>query len=112
MSVTEEIKHLKLGDITSLSQGLAINSKTKHLLKNKGIPLLRITDLINNEVEQYIDELHLHGIKVMIKPQIWVSKGEFTGKIEMKSAADWSKFENGYTSFILSFAKILVAKSI
>ena len=55
MSVTEEIKNLKLGDITSLSQGLAINSKTKHLLKNKGIPLLRIKDLINNQVEQYVD---------------------------------------------------------
>ena len=61
MSVTEEIKHLKLGDITSLSQGLAINSKTKHLLKNKGIPLLRIKDLINNQVEQYIDTENAPG---------------------------------------------------
>jgi type I restriction enzyme S subunit len=56
MKESKEIQHFKLGDISSLSQGLAINSATKHLLKDDGIPLLRITDLINNKVEQYIDQ--------------------------------------------------------
>jgi type I restriction enzyme, S subunit len=53
--LTKDLHNFTLGDISSLSQGLAINSKTKHLLKDVGIPLLRITDLINNKVEQYID---------------------------------------------------------
>jgi len=46
----------KLGDVCSLYQGIAINSKTKHALVEKSdLPLLRIKDLKNNTVEQYID---------------------------------------------------------
>ncbi|PIY96014.1 MAG: hypothetical protein COY66_05245 [Candidatus Kerfeldbacteria bacterium CG_4_10_14_0_8_um_filter_42_10] len=45
-----------LGDVCSLFQGIAINAKTKHALVEKSeLPLLRIKDLRNNTVEQYID---------------------------------------------------------
>ena len=48
----------KLGDVCTLYQGLAINKKTKHLLVEKStIPLLRIKDLKNNTVEQYVAEV-------------------------------------------------------
>ncbi|HEY9708976.1 MAG TPA: restriction endonuclease subunit S [Oculatellaceae cyanobacterium] len=46
----------KIGDVVTLEQGLAINAKTKHLIADEGIPLLRITDLINNKESQYIDK--------------------------------------------------------
>lgn len=45
-----------IGDVVKLTQGLAINAKTKHLLKDTGLPLLRITDLLNNTEEQFVDE--------------------------------------------------------
>src|SRR3989344_3580820 len=46
----------KLGEICDLQQGLCINRKSKHLVvKRSNLPLLRITDLINNKQEQYID---------------------------------------------------------
>lgn len=45
-----------IGRYVKLSQGLVVNAKTNHLIKNKGIPLLRITDLINNTQEIFIDE--------------------------------------------------------
>ena len=51
-----EFIECSIGDVVQLKQGLAINTKTKHLLKEKGLPLLRITDLLNNSHEQYIDE--------------------------------------------------------
>lgn len=45
-----------LGDVCSLYQGIAINAKTKHALVEKSeLPLLRIKDLKNNSVEQYIN---------------------------------------------------------
>lgn len=45
-----------LADVCSLYQGIAINAKTKHALVEKSdLPLLRIKDLKNNTVEQYID---------------------------------------------------------
>ena len=49
-------KDKTLGDVCTLYQGIAINSKTKHALVEKSdLPLLRIKDLKNNTVEQYID---------------------------------------------------------
>lgn len=46
----------RLGDVCSLFQGIAINSKTKHALVEKSdLPLLRIKDLRNNSEEQFID---------------------------------------------------------
>lgn len=48
---------VKMGDVVELQQGLAINKKSKHLIVEKSsLALLRITDLINNKQEQFIDE--------------------------------------------------------
>lgn len=45
-----------LGEVCNLYQGVAINAKTRHVLVEKSeLPLLRIKDLKNNTVEQYID---------------------------------------------------------
>ncbi|HZJ20576.1 MAG TPA: glycoside hydrolase, partial [Pricia sp.] len=43
---------------------------------------------------QYIELLHKNGIKTMVKPQIWIWKGEFTGTLKMASEADWKILEN------------------
>ena len=52
----EDWEEKTLGDVCSLYQGIAINAKTKHALVEKSdLPLLRIKDLKNNTVEQYID---------------------------------------------------------
>jgi len=56
--------------------------------------------------EQYIDELRKKGIKIMIKPQIWVWRGEFTGFIEMKNEANWKILEDSYSKFILEYAEL------
>ncbi|GAA0685371.1 hypothetical protein GCM10009104_08680 [Marinobacterium maritimum] len=50
-----EGKITTLGEVCDLYQGLAINSKTKHLLDENGsIPLLRIKDLRNGTSEQFV----------------------------------------------------------
>lgn len=46
------------------------------------------------------------GLHVMIKPQIWVAMGDYTGEILMTSERDWSEFESSYSSYILEFARI------
>ena len=50
------------------------------------------------------DLFHQHHIKRMLKPQIWVKKGVFTGFIEMKSERDWKSFEQNYRDFLLFYA--------
>ncbi|GAL66844.1 glycoside hydrolase family 113 [Jejuia pallidilutea] len=53
---------------------------------------------------QYINELHKKNIKIMLKPQIWVWQGEYTGHIEMSSETDWKALEDSYSKFILAYA--------
>jgi hypothetical protein len=57
-------------------------------------------------VNQYIDILHKNGISVMLKPQIWIRGGEFTGELEMKTEEEWIILENTYKDFIISYAKV------
>ncbi|MEM8928280.1 MAG: glycoside hydrolase [Bacteroidota bacterium] len=56
--------------------------------------------------KQYIDILQKNGIKIMVKPQIWVWRGEFTGDILMKTEEDWKLLEKTYTDFALTYAKL------
>lgn len=56
--------------------------------------------------KQYIEALKSEGIKVMMKPQIWIWNGEFTGFLKMKTEGDWKILEDSYTAFILEFAQV------
>ena len=56
--------------------------------------------------EKNIKLLHSKGLNVMLKPQVWVGRGDFTGRIEMKSEKDWLTFESTYSDYIISFAKM------
>ncbi|RWS45325.1 hypothetical protein CKA55_13445, partial [Arcobacter suis] len=43
-------EEVKFGELLTLKQGFALNSKSKHYLSDEenGIPLLKISDLFNN----------------------------------------------------------------
>ncbi len=56
--------------------------------------------------KQYIEILHKNGIKVMVKPHIWIRRGEFTGTMAMNSEEDWKSLEKSYESFILTYAEL------
>ncbi|OIQ23171.1 glycoside hydrolase [Lacinutrix sp. MedPE-SW] len=56
-------------------------------------------------VKQYGKSLQAKGIKIMVKPQIWIRNGEFTGYLKMKTEADWKTLETSYSSFILEYAE-------
>ena len=51
-------------------------------------------------------EFHKKKIKIMLKPQIWIPNGGFTGQIDMKSEQDWITFEKSYETFILDYAQV------
>ena len=54
---------------------------------------------------QYAKKFQKHQIKIMVKPQIWVWRGEYTGFIEMDSEEKWKVLEESYSEFILTYAK-------
>jgi len=61
-------------------------------------------------IRQYASQFKIQGINIMVKPQIWVWKGEFTGHIKMNSEQDWKTLEDSYEHYILTFAN--TAKAI
>lgn len=63
-------------------------------------------------VTQYITELHKNNIAVMMKPQIWIWHGEFTGYLKMASEEDWQLLENSYRDFILTFAAVAAESNV
>jgi hypothetical protein len=54
----------------------------------------------------YIKIAQSAKIKIMLKPQIWIWGGAFTGHIKMTTEADWNALENSYSKFILEYAKL------
>jgi len=59
-----------------------------------------------NGIKQNTQVLHRNHFKIMLKPQIWVRHGAYTGFIEMESEENWKLLEASYTDFILLYAKL------
>lgn len=53
-----------------------------------------------------IQLLHKKGVSVMVKPQVWVGRGVYTGTIDMEMDSDWEKLEKNYRAYLLDFAKM------
>jgi type I restriction enzyme, S subunit len=49
-------KECEIGNLVELRQGLCINKKSNHLVADSGLPLLRITDMINQKHSVFIKE--------------------------------------------------------
>ncbi|TVZ53065.1 glycoside hydrolase family 113 [Dokdonia sp. Hel_I_53] len=52
----------------------------------------------------YITQLHKGNINVMMKPQLWIRHGEFTGYLKMRTEEDWLALEESYRVFIIEYA--------
>jgi hypothetical protein len=63
-------------------------------------------------IQHSVRLLHARGLKVMIKPQLWVGHGDFTGHIEMHSEADWQLFEQGYLDYMLAYAHLASQENV
>lgn len=48
-------REYRIGELVDLSQGQVINAQTNHLVVSEGIPLLRITDMLNGTKTVFID---------------------------------------------------------
>ena len=56
--------------------------------------------------KQYIEALQKKQIKIMLKPQIWIRRGGFTGSLNLNSESDWKLLEDSYAKFILEYAAL------
>lgn len=65
-----EWKEERLGPLVKLSQGQVINSKTNYLVVAEGLPLLRITDMLNKTKSVFIDKNRVPKKNVAIPEDI------------------------------------------
>jgi hypothetical protein len=56
-------------------------------------------------VKETIRQAHKAGIKVMLKPQVYVPGG-WTGALDFNNDADWESWESTYSYYILYFAEL------
>ena len=55
---------------------------------------------------QYVNLLQQNTIGILLKPQLWIKGGAFTGTLKMNTEADWVALENTYETFILTYANL------
>lgn len=55
--------------------------------------------------EETIRQAHAAGLKVMLKPQVYIPNG-WTGSLDFDSEADWAQWEAAYEKYILDFAAL------
>ena len=55
---------------------------------------------------QYIEILKANKLKVMMKPQLWIWRGIFTGSLKMPTEEMWQRLEKSYEDFILTYARL------
>ena len=85
---------IPFGFITSSSSTVSFNSSTQWWGEtDEGVATL-IT---------YAKE---HGNTVMIKPQVWIWGGDYTGDYEPLLESEWQNLENTYYDYILHFADL------
>ena len=48
---------------------------------------------------------HKKGIKVLVKPHIWIT-GSWVGDMQFTTNSQWESFEKSYTSYIMEFARV------
>ena len=52
------------------------------------------------------------GLRVMLKPQIWIGSGAYTGNVTHDSEEHWKKLEDSYRAYILEFAQIAADENV
>ena len=62
-------------------------------------------------VKTNIKQAHQAGLKVMIKPQVWMSKS-WIGDFDLASEAEWKIWESDYKKYIFYFVKVAAEENV
>ncbi|MGJ8683540.1 MAG: glycoside hydrolase family 113 [Nonlabens sp.] len=59
-----------------------------------------------------IDLMKEQNLEVLLKPQLWIGRGDYTGNIALKDEAHWKILEDSYTEYIMRFVHIAASKNV
>jgi hypothetical protein len=63
-------------------------------------------------VKKCIELAHSQGMKVMLKPHLWLGWGQFTGDLKFEKESDWKIFEESFKEYILTFARVAASENV
>lgn len=57
-------------------------------------------------IRRTIQLAHAAGLKVMLKPQLWIQGGAWVGDLDYATDAEWEAWEEGFRAYLLLMAQI------
>ncbi len=63
-------------------------------------------------VKGVIKQLKSNNIKTMLKPHLWLRRGAYTGHLRFSTEQEWQAFEQAYSRYILTYAKIAADEKV
>jgi len=80
---------------------------------------LRTTDVLWSESDEGLRQIaaaaHARGIKILLKPHIWLIEevaDQWRGTISFASEVEWQRWESDYRNFVLHYARLAAAADI
>jgi hypothetical protein len=52
------------------------------------------------------------GLKVMMKPHVWIGHGTYTGYYSCTAESDWLNFEKSYREYIMAFVDLAIEEKV
>jgi hypothetical protein len=62
-------------------------------------------------IKNSIELAHASGLKVMLKPQVWI-RGGWVGDVDFETEADWIIWQDTYRAYIMSFVKVAIEHNV
>ncbi len=62
-------------------------------------------------VKTNVDQAHKTGLKVMIKPHVWMQRS-WVGDFDLNTEADWKTWEADYEEYIMRFVELGVSENV
>lgn len=63
-------------------------------------------------VKKTIALMKAQQLDILIKPQLWIGHGDYTGNIHLTTEEDWKTLENSYTNYIMRFVTIAAQENV
>ncbi len=66
----------------------------------------------DERIVREVREARLHGLRVLLKPQLWVSGGQWRGELSPKDGMGWDAWFTSYSAWILRYADLAEKNNI
>lgn len=66
----------------------------------------------NARLEREVSACRARGLRVMLKPHLWVRGGAWVGTLDMRDEASWTRWLASYRAFVLHYARFAATHAL